>query len=69
MDVRELVKQLCIDYEMTQKEIAEAIGMKPSNFSRSLNDDMRLSTFVEIINEIGVEIVIRTDIGEYNLYS
>lgn len=68
MDVRELVKQLCIDYEITQKEIAEVMGMKPSNFSRNLNNDMRLSTFVEIIDEIGAEIVIRTDVDEYNLY-
>ena len=67
MTAQELIKQLCKDYLTSQKEIAEALGIDEGNLSRSLNGDMKLSTFLKIVGEIGAKIVVQTGSDEYIL--
>lgn len=67
MTARELIKQLCKDYLTSQKEIAEALGIDEGNLSKSLKGDMKLSTFLKIVGEIGAKVVVQTGSDDYVL--
>lgn len=58
----DLIKQLCKDYEMTLHELADNLGKDPKNFARDIRN-IRLSEFIEIIEEIGAEI----NVDDYTL--
>lgn len=48
------VKELCSERDMTLKELAEKMGIKPESLSRALNGNPHLSTLENIANALGV---------------
>lgn len=67
MTPKQIIRQLCKDYETTQTEIAEALGMNKSKFSRTIGGDMKLSTFLKIVEEIGARVIVQTDEDNYTI--
>lgn len=51
------VKQLCSERDMTLKELAEKMNIKPESLSRALGGNPHLSTMKNIANALGVEVV------------
>lgn len=69
MNALEIIKELQNEYLTSQKELAEILGVSEASLSRSLKncENIKLSTFLNIINELQGKIIIKTDEVEYEL--
>ncbi len=69
MNAQEIIKELQNEYLTTQKELAESLGVSEASLSRTLKnyENIKLSTFLNIINELQGKIIIKTDEVEYEL--
>jgi plasmid maintenance system antidote protein VapI len=48
------LKKICADYSVSQSELAQKMGMPPSNLVRMLNnDDIKYSTIIKIAEIVG----------------
>lgn len=68
MNANEVMKKAIVDAGVTQKELATTMQLKSAaSLTNYLKSDVRISTFIHIMNTLGYSVCVKNDKEEIEL--